>query len=145
LLGVQVFEKPDPVAIPISNTDTQPALQENEDTKNTVIVPALEEGFQSVFLGENRWYAIRIGGGMLSKIKYIAAYQSAPISAVTHYAPVERIEPYGDGRKYQLIFSEPAKELERPIGNAPRGAFQGSRYTSISKLLAAREVSELFD
>ena len=143
LLGVHVFEKPEPVAIASSNT--QSALQRNEETKNTVIVPALEEGFKRVFLGENRWHAIRIGGGMLSKIKYIAAYQSAPISAVTHYAPVERIEPYGDGAKYQLIFSEPAKELERPIGNAPRGAFHGSRYTSISKLLAAKKVVELFD
>jgi hypothetical protein len=105
----------------------------------------LEEKFRTVFLGENRWHAIRIGGGMLPRIKYIAAYQSAPISAVTHYAPVERIEPYGDGGKYQVIFSEPAKELEKPIGNAPPGTFQGSRYTSISKLLAASEAADLFD
>ena len=123
----------------------QPTIDENEDVKNTIIVPAQEEGFRSVFIEQNRWYSIRIGGGMIPRIKYIAAYQSAPISAVTHYAPVERIEPYGDGGKYQLIFSEPAKELENPIGNAPLGAFQSIRYTNISKLLSATETSDLFD
>ena len=69
------------------------------DDRDTVIVPAQSEGFKRVFLGENVWYAIRIGGGMLSRIKYIAAYQSAPIRAITHYATVKQIEPYGDEGK----------------------------------------------
>jgi hypothetical protein len=29
---------------------------------DTIIVPAREDGFSELFLGENRWYAIRIGG-----------------------------------------------------------------------------------
>jgi hypothetical protein len=41
---------------------------------DTIVVPAREEGFQDVFLGENRWYAIRIHGTMRPQIKYIAAY-----------------------------------------------------------------------
>jgi hypothetical protein len=57
-----------------------------------VVVPAQEDGFRDVFIGQNCWYAIRISGGMLQKIKYIAAYQSKPTSAVTHYAPVATIE-----------------------------------------------------
>jgi hypothetical protein len=40
------------------------------------------------------------------KIKYIAAYQSNPVSAVTHVAPVSSIEPYGEDGKFKLIFSE---------------------------------------
>jgi hypothetical protein len=47
-------------------------------------VPAQQDGFDEVFLGENCWHAIRMGGGMLSKIKYIAAYQSNPVSAITN-------------------------------------------------------------
>jgi hypothetical protein len=46
------------------------------------VVPAQKEGFVQVFVGENAWYAIRISGGMIQKIKYIAAYQSQPVSAM---------------------------------------------------------------
>lgn len=83
---------------------------------------------------------------MLAKIKHIAAYQTDPISAITHYARVERIEPYGDGGKYRLIFSEPAKALPQPIpfGNAPTGSMQGPRYTNIAKLLSATQVPDIF-
>ena len=59
---------------------------------DTVVVPAQQEGFESTFLGQNCWYAIRIAGGMLDKIKYIAAYQTNPVSAITHYAPVRLVE-----------------------------------------------------
>jgi hypothetical protein len=45
--------------------------------KDTVIVPAQREGFERVFLGEDRWRAIRVSGGMLPRIKYVAAYQSS--------------------------------------------------------------------
>ena len=112
---------------------------------DTIIVPAKEDGFERVFLGENCWYAIRISGGMLKKVKYIAAYQSQPVSAITHYAPVNRIEPYGDGGKYKVIFSEKAQ----PIGpikfaDAPSGSMQGPRYTSLSRLRSAKKIADLF-
>ena len=75
-----------------------------------------------MFLGERAWFAVRIAGAMLNKIKFIAAYQTQPVSAVTHWAPVERIEPYGDGGKYKLFFSEPAREITPiPYGDAPQG------------------------
>src|SRR5262249_52774542 len=114
--------------------------------RDTVIVPAQLDGFNQVFLAKNCWYAIRIGGGMLPRIKYIAAYQTAPISAVTHYAPVDRIESYGDEGKYKLIFSEPAKTLDKPIpfGDAPQGSMQGPRYTKLDTLLSAKRMADLF-
>jgi len=112
---------------------------------DTIIVPAQKEGFDRVFVGENCWYAIRISGGMLMKIKYIAAYQTQPISAVTHFAPVSRIEPYGDGGKYKLVFTEPAKEIGPiPYGDAPMGSMQGPRYTSLEKLKSANKLTDLF-
>ena len=40
---------------------------------DTIVVPAREEGFQETFLGENRWYAIRIHSSMIPQIKHIAA------------------------------------------------------------------------
>ena len=93
---------------------------------DTIVVPAREEGFKRVFLGENRWWAIRIGAAMKSKLKYIAAYQIKPISAVTHKATIKEIRPWEDTGKYVVVFEEPAEELEQPIpiedGNlAPQG------------------------
>ncbi len=142
LLGVRVFERPNPVATPGAGT-VEPG---RPDDRDTVVVPAQEDGFTKVFLGENCWYAIRIGGGMLPKIKYIAAYQTAPVSAITHHAPVARIEAYGDEGKYRLVFAEPAKPLPRPIpfADAPQGSMQGPRYTSLARLLSAKRVIELF-
>ena len=145
LLGVRVFEKPTPVATPGAEHSSV-AVAASTDARDTVVVPAQEDGFKKLFLAENCWYAIRIGGGMLTKIKHIAAYQTMPVSAITHYARVDRIEPYGDEGKYKLIFAEPAQVLPQaiPFGDAPSGAMQGPRYTSLSKLLAAKRVSDLF-
>lgn len=81
---------------------------------------------------------------MLVKIKWIAAYQSQPISAIIHVAPVSRIEPYGEGGKYKLIFSEPAKPIQPiPFADAPGGAMQGPRYTTYNKLLAAKKLTDV--
>ena len=141
LVGLRVFEIPKTVAKPGENTIES---DRSTNTKDAVIVPAQQEGFERVFLGENCWHAIRIGGGMLDKIRYIAAYQTAPISAITYLAPVDKIEPFGDGGKYKLIFSEPAKKIEPiPFDDAPKGSMQGTRYTSIDKLEEAKKLSDL--
>lgn len=80
---------------------------------------------------------------MLPKIRYIAAYQSAPVSAITHYASVAHIEPYGEQGKYRLVFSEKAKAIEPiPFADAPQGAIQSPRYTNLAKLLKAKKLTE---
>ena len=82
---------------------------------------------------------------MLDSIKYIAAYRTSPISAVTHLAPVKEIEPYGDNGKYKLVFREPAKPVGPiPFGEATTGSMQGIRYTTLAKLQAAKSVVDLF-
>lgn len=137
LVGLRAFEVP--------KTVIEPAKEKINEAKNTIVVPAQEEGFKRVFLGENSWYAIRISGGMLNNIKYIASYQSAPISAITYYAEVKSIEPYGEEGKYKLIFTDKAKKLEKNIQfDLTQGAMQGPRYTDIDKLLKASKMSELF-
>ena len=144
LVGLNAFEAPKVVAAPMAHSADAGAVVRSKGDFDTIVVPAQKEGFERVFLGGNSWWAIRIGGGMLPKIKYIAAYQSQPVSAVTHVAPVAHIEPYGDGGKYKVIFSEPAKKIGPiPFGNAPSGTMQGPRYTTYEKLQKAKTVMDL--
>ncbi len=144
LVGLRAFEVPKAIAEPQREAASATKPGSSADV-NTVIVPAQQDGFEEVFLGENCWYAIRISGGMLPKIKYVAAYRTQPESKVTHYAPVARIEPYGEQGKYKLIFSEPAKPIGPiPFADAPQGSMQGPRYTTFDKLMKAKKLTDLF-
>jgi hypothetical protein len=146
LVGLNSFEKPKPVAEPMAKSADAETTTKKIDEPDTIVVPAQKEGFDRVFIGENAWWAIRISGGMLSKIKYVAAYQTQPISAITHVAPVAKIEPHGDSGKYKIIFSEPAKPIGPiPFADAPSGFMQGPRYTTFAKLQSAKKVTDLFD
>lgn len=145
LAGLRAFEIPKATVPTVeSDKDAEPII-ELATENDTVVVPAQKDGFDEVFLGENCWYAIRISGGMLPRIKWIAAYQSQPISAITHIAKVSRIEPYGESGKYKLIFSGKAEELSPiPFKDAPRGTMQSPRYTARDKLLKAKNVMDVF-
>ena len=110
---------------------------------DTVIVPAREAGFKRVFLGQNRWYEIRISPAMKDRLKYIAAYQVAPISAVTHIAEIKDIRPYEDSGKYVVNFKGPAE----PIGPIRPGklnyTFQGQTYVQRERLLKAKTLDDV--
>lgn len=113
---------------------------------DTIVVPAKEEGFQKEFLGEDRFYAIKISPVMMDQIKYIAVYRVKPISAITHLAPVASIEPWKNTTKYVLNFAAPAREI-RPIPFKPGGklkGFQAPRYTSKAKIESAKTLDDLF-
>lgn len=144
LVGLNAFEIPKPVAEPMTKSADTVLSKVMGGDVDTIVVPAQKEGFDRVFLGQNAWWAIRISGGMIPKIKYIAAYQSQPVSAITHVAPVARIEPHGDSGKYKLIFSEPAKPIGPiPFADAPSGFMQGPRYTTYERLTKAKKVTDL--
>jgi hypothetical protein len=115
------------------------------DAFDTVVVPAKEEGFQKVFLGEHCWYAIRLNPKQIPKIKYIAGYQVAPVAAITHFAEVASIEPYEATGKYLLRFKSPAVT----IGPIPRPSdsgihLQGPRYALRAKVLAAKKLDDVW-
>lgn len=112
---------------------------------DTIVVPAREDGFNDVFTGENAWYAIRLNASMIPKIKYIAAYQVAPISAITHIAEVKNIEQWRDTNKYILHFTEKAEEIKAvKLGKKKGKAPQSPRYTSKDRILAAGSMDEVF-
>lgn len=110
---------------------------------DTIIVPAKEDGFKRVFLGKDQWWAIVIGPAMKERLKYIAGYQVAPISAVTHMANIQAIRPYKDTGKYIVHFQGRAKKLRNPIRlkdgkNAP----QSPIYVKKEKLLKAKYLEQ---
>ncbi len=135
------------------NNEIKEYVATNKDFKNisaddidTIIVPAQEEGFQSAFIESNAWWQIRISVSMLDKIKYIAAYRTAPVSAITHVAEVKSIEKYKDTNKYILNFKEPAKEIPHiELNRDKKGlAPQAPRYTNYKKLISAKQLSDIF-
>ena len=122
----------------------KPVIDQSE--LDTVVVPARREGFEEVFKGEDRWYQIRLHGTMRPQIKYIAAYQVAPISAITHIAPVKSIEPWKESVKYVVNFAEPAKEIG-PISLNKKGhvkALQNLRYTTRGRLEGAKTLDDVW-
>ncbi|HUN05532.1 MAG TPA: hypothetical protein PLQ56_02985 [Aggregatilineales bacterium] len=134
------------IPIPVRDTGSQSNGRVETIEIDTVVVPAHAEGFQRAFLGENNWHAIRIHGTVRPQIKYIAAYQIRPISAITHVAPVRAIEPYGDEGKYIVYFAEPAKEIT-PVPMLKNGkikTFQNLRYTTLDRLMSASNLDEVF-
>ena len=134
------------VAGEIHATPAAPKVMESLDVAevDTVVVPAREEGFANTFMGENRWYAIRMHASMVPRIKYIAAYQVAPESAITHVADVSSIEQWRDTNKYVVNFAASPRPIG-PIRLQARGkAPQAPRYTSYGRLVAAKTMDDVF-
>jgi hypothetical protein len=113
--------------------------------KNTLIVPARPEGFRDVFLKQKVWYSVPISEQMLPYIMYLAIYQVAPISAITHYVKVDKIEKYKNTRKYILYFSEEPKEIKHvKLDHSYKAlAPQTHRYTNLQQLLGSEFLTEL--
>ena len=126
---------------------TDLASDEDVDELDTIVVPAREDGFVEEFVNNNRWFAIRIASAMLDKIKYIAAYQVAPVSGITHIAEVERIEKYNDTNKYIVYFKFDTTVKIDKIGlGAKKGlAPQAPRYSAYKTIMRAKTLDDLWE
>lgn len=124
----------------------------NEDNKeksasiifDTAVFPATNSNFGKVFIGEKKWYYVRIAAYRVEKIKYVALYRGAPISAITHYAEVIDIsEPNEDNKrliklKDPVAFTEPIE-----LGNIHVNNVRKLFYTCLEKLNNVNTVEEL--
>ena len=113
---------------------------------DTVVVPARKDGFDKVFLGEKRWYAVRIHASMQKQIKFVAVYQTMPVAAITYVAPVSTIEPWQDSGKVVLNFSTAPRKIG-PIKLLKGGKVRplyNLRYTSFKKLESAKTLDDAF-
>ncbi|MFD3447134.1 hypothetical protein ACFDTO_21285 [Microbacteriaceae bacterium 4G12] len=117
----------------------------SQTEKMVAVFPAREDGFNQVFLNEHQWYSIRIAEWRIEKIKYVACYRIAPYSEITHYAKVKDIIPFEDSGKYQIKFDGEPIPLTQPIkrGNNDTTNVQSTRYTTLDKLLNAKELWQL--
>ena len=134
------------IAIENYNGSYEPdKYKSSNDDFDTVIYPGYLKGFQETFLGEKRWYYVRIRKENIDRVKYIAIYVGKPVSAITHYAKV---------KEYILSSRYPSKyliELEKPIplshkielGSISAASLRAPKYTTLDKLLKAKEVSDL--
>lgn len=141
MLGINAFT---PARQETPDDQVQPAGLEN-DRFDTIVVPAREEGFKQRFLNENCWFAVRINAKHLSKIKFIAAYQVAPVAAITHIAEIEAIVPYNDTGKYMIRFkgaATPLSPIPRPENSEIN--MQSSRYALRDKLLSAKNLDQVW-
>lgn len=141
VLGVSLFEEQQAV----SPAEMAAAGLGAVANKDTIVVPAQEEGFAEVFLGQDEWWAVRIAEKYRPNLRWIAGYVTRPTSAVTHVAEIASLEPYGDTGKWKVLFKGPAKRLDRaiPFGDATSGSMQGPRYTTRSLLDTAPTLREL--
>lgn len=115
------------------------------DKLGTIVVPAPDEGFQQRFFNENCWFAVRINAKHISKLKFIAAYQVAPVAALTHIAEIESIVPYNDTGKYMIKFKGSATAIVPiPRPESSEVNMQSSRYALRDKLLAAKNLDEVW-
>ena len=131
---------------PVGNAPTQQRRPRDPSDLDTVVVPALVDGFQKVFIGQGRWYAVRISPSMFAQLKFVAVYRTAPVSSITHYAPIRSIEPWQNTGKMVINFSEPAREIG-PLKLTKNGRvshLQGLRYTNSEKLRKATSLDEAF-
>jgi hypothetical protein len=113
---------------------------------DTIVVPAHEDEFEETFVGENRWHGVRIHSSLIPRIKHIAVYRTAPLSAITHIAPIASIEPWKGTNKYVVNLAAPAVNIG-PIQLDPKGtikALQGPRYTAHCRLETAENLDEAF-
>ncbi|HHK1208286.1 TPA: PIN-like domain-containing protein, partial [Streptococcus pyogenes] len=114
---------------------------------DTIIIRAKKRGFKKVFLDEKCWYSIRIDERKIPYIKYIAAYQTSPISKITHFAKVKDIVTSDeDSTKKKVIFDGVAQELSQPIplGN-DWNALQSNRYTNFKNLYNSKNIDDLLE
>lgn len=130
---------------PFLNDITEDTEKVDISDVDTIVIPAREDGVKEEFIDNNCWYAIRLNSSMIPKIKYIAAYQVAPISAITHIAEVKTIKQWKDTNKYILYFSESAEKIKKvPLGNNKGKAPQSPRYSSRERILKAKDLDNVF-
>ena len=121
-----------------------------ERNVDTIVCPAKEEGFKEIFLAQSRWYPIRLSSKMIPKLKYIAIYETTPVSSIRWIGEVEKIEKckkdYYEGTgKYEIIIKNKQKIKPIPLSEEPLKEIPyGPKYSRMSLIKKARYIRDIF-
>jgi restriction system protein len=113
---------------------------------DTLVCSAKEDGFERAFLGQKAWWAVRLNPKTIPSIKYIAMYQVAPISQITYYGKVARIEPYENTGKYKFYLEGDPIKLKNSVGlgKNPHLKPQGPKYAKLDNIKSAKTLDDIF-
>ncbi len=117
---------------------------EQPDFYDTVVLSGYEDRFRQAFLTEECWYPAKVSQERIPRIRYVAIYVGQPVSAVTHYGKVREFVPDG-ARKYRIELEGAPVPLAAPIplGDIAHVLVCRPRYTTLDRLLAAKEYKDL--
>ena len=91
-LGFNIFEplrddNPLAESVVVSNN-----IEKDVREYDTIVSPCKGEGRIKAFVEKSAWWAIRISQSNIKKLKYIALYESSPVSSIRYYAKITSIE-----------------------------------------------------
>ena len=135
----------EPMRDEVEDIDTQKRKSVDAVEFDTVVCAAYPDGFKDAYLDKSAWWAIRLSQAAREQLKYLAIYEKSPVAHISHYAEIDRIEPYKDSGKYIVYLKN--KKTIKPIklGQARHGdAPQSPRYTTLEHLLKAKKITDLW-
>jgi len=133
-------------ALPLFSKTKKTRLGKSDDIDTIVCATQEQESLNRLFLNEHRWFAVRIGSKMKDKIKYLAMYESAPISEINYIGEVKKIKPYRNSVKSEIVLSGPPKKIG-PITltkKNPHLAPQSHKYTIKKWIDEAETLEDIF-
>lgn len=113
-------------------------------SRDTIVLPIPDTAEnRSCVLEKCHWKVGALESEKLRGISYVGLYWRSPTWAVTHYAKILSVEPAVDGGTI-LAFDTP-EPLREPLGpRDPENRLRRPRYTTLTLLMEARTLEELF-
>jgi hypothetical protein len=131
----------------VETTRRHHARKERMADVDTIVCPAREDGFKEAFLDKSAWWAIRLSPSLIPQLKWIAMYESLPVSAVRWIGKIQEngVKPYKNTGKYIIAVGKKLRIRPIKLDSKKKGAApQAPRYTTYEKLRSAKGLSDLW-